>query len=92
MRNGGHPHWRAPNFNLSLAAPGNGNEGNVDLTLNLGTASVGNTCVSVGGAGSAETPRNQAWLILPSGANPAARATFGVYKGTNEFIYLRESY
>ena len=82
----------APNFSLSLVAPGNGNEGNVDLTLNLGTASVGNTCVSVGGAGSAETPRNQAWLILPSGANPAARATFGVYKGTNEFIYLRESY
>jgi hypothetical protein len=24
--------------------------------------------------------------------NPAARATFGVYKGANEFIYLREAY
>jgi hypothetical protein len=24
--------------------------------------------------------------------DPGARATFGVYKGANEFIYLRENY
>jgi len=24
--------------------------------------------------------------------DPTARATFGVYKGANEFIYLRENY
>jgi hypothetical protein len=35
-----------------------------------------------------------AWLqyAWSSGLNPMARATFGVYKGNNEFIYLRESY
>lgn len=37
-----------------------------------------------------------AWLQYPWGGaaavNPTARATFGVYKGSNEFIYLRETY
>ena len=39
-----------------------------------------------------------AWLqydwntTIPGLENPAARATFGVYKGSNDFIYLRESY
>jgi MSHA biogenesis protein MshQ len=36
------------------------------------------------------------WLQYPWGGgaaiNPTARATFGVYKGANEFIYLRENY
>jgi len=32
-----------------------------------------------------------AWLQY-GGLNPMARATFGVYKGNNEFIYLREAY
>jgi hypothetical protein len=39
-------------------------------------------------AGAADVSLNApAWL--PSNA---ARATFGVYKGNNEFIYLRENY
>lgn len=39
-----------------------------------------------------------AWLqydwntTSPTLENPTARATFGVYKGANEFIYLREAY
>ncbi len=33
------------------------------------------------------TPTAHAYMGLASGV-----ATFGVYKGTNEFIYLRESY
>ncbi|MDH2916912.1 MAG: hypothetical protein PXX77_08565 [Gallionella sp.] len=37
-----------------------------------------------------------AWLQYPWGGgaaiDPTARATFGVYKGNNEFIYLREAY
>ena len=36
------------------------------------------------------------WLLYPWGGgadvNPAGRATFGVYKGANEFIYQRETY
>jgi len=48
-----------------LTAPGAGNNGSVDMTVN---------------ALSAYLPGN------------TARATFGVYKGANEFIYLRENY
>jgi hypothetical protein len=82
----------APNLATRLASPGSGNNGWTDLTLNLGAAAVGNTCTNVGGPGSAETPANKPWLQNPGNTNPSARATFGVYKGNNEFIYLREVY
>lgn len=48
-----------------LAAPSAGNNGSVDMTVNVLSA------------------------YLPGNA---ARATLGVYKGSNEFIYLRENY
>lgn len=57
---------------INLTAPGAGNSGSVDLTLNV-----------------------PAWLEYNwTGAvgDPRARATFGVYKNKNEFIYQRESY
>ncbi len=47
-----------------LSAPGAGNNGSVDMNINV-------------------------YPYLPSNT---ARATFGVYKGANEFIYLRENY
>ena len=47
-----------------LSAPGAGNNGSVDMNVNV-------------------------YPYLPSNT---ARATFGVYKGANEFIYLRENY
>lgn len=50
--------------NYQLAAPGAGNNGSVDMSVNV-------------------------FSFLPSNV---ARATFGVYKGANEFIYLRENY
>ncbi|GAB4115350.1 MAG: hypothetical protein Fur0026_01090 [Sideroxydans sp.] len=81
-----------PNFTLRLAAPGSGNEGNADLTLNLGASGIGHTCTVVGGPGPAETPTSQPWLTLQGGGNPTARATFGIYKGNNSFIYFRENY
>lgn len=49
-----------------LAKPGAGNNGSVDMTVNVLSA------------------------YLPPGNT--GRATFGVYKGNNEFIYLRENY
>lgn len=51
---------------FQLSAPGAGNDGSLDMIVNVLSA------------------------YLPS-ANPA-RATFGVYRGSNEFIYLRENY
>jgi hypothetical protein len=82
----------SPNFKVNLSAPGTGNNGWTDLTLNLGAVPTGNRCTAVGGAGAASTTADRAWLQYPAGTNPTARATFGVYKGNNEFIYLRENY
>lgn len=93
----------SPMFALNLSKPGNGNNGWTNLTLNLGAVAAGNQCTVVGGAGAAATTTNQPWLQFPVGANPVARATFGVMGGNgamkangmregNEFIYLRENY
>jgi MSHA biogenesis protein MshQ len=70
------------------ATPGIGFAGNFNLWLKA--PGVGNTgAVTV-------TGNVPAWLQYPWGGgaatSPTARATFGVYKGANEFIYLRENY
>lgn len=69
--------------NLRLTKPGAGNNGSVDLTLNLTSAS-GNTCNTA--TASAASTANIPWF----GANPSARATFGIYK--TPIIYLRENF
>lgn len=84
-----------PAQKLNLSAPGTGNNGWTDVTLNLAGAS-GNQCVAVGAAGAVPVSVNAPWLqfhwVGPGigWQNPAARATFGIYKNANEFIYLRE--
>jgi hypothetical protein len=60
--------------NLSLSVPGVGNDGSVDLTLNLSQA----------------TGADMEWL-QPGGNNPTAKATFGIFKGNQRLIYMRES-
>ncbi len=62
---------------FNLAAPGAGNNGSVDMSI---PALTGASCYVV------PIPLG---CYLPSNT---ARATFGVYKGGNEFIYLRENY
>ncbi len=83
-----------PSFTVGLSAPGAGNAGWANLTLNLGASATGNQCTVVGGAGAAATTANVPWLQfnwLGSGAtNPVARATFGAYK--SPLIYRRENY
>jgi len=69
---------------LRLSAPGAANNGSVDLTVNTNGAA-GNTCIAA--VPSAAANANIPWL-----SSNTARATFGVYKGANEFIYLREVY
>ena len=59
---------------LSLSAPGVGNDGSVDLTLDLSQA----------------TGVNMEWL-RPNGSDPTAKVTFGIFKGNNHLIYMRES-
>jgi MSHA biogenesis protein MshQ len=80
-----------PRPTVTLSAPGAGNNGWADLTLNLGATAAGNQCTAVGGAA---TTANAPWLQfnwLGAGvANPTSQVTFGVYK--SPLIYRRENY
>ncbi|MDH3287714.1 MAG: hypothetical protein OEP48_08350 [Betaproteobacteria bacterium] len=82
---------------LTLAAPGSGNEGTVDLTVNLGSTGSGTTCTSVGG-GPTPVSGSNIWFLKGNwtgGAfdkDPSARATFGVFQGAEEVIFTRENF
>jgi len=82
---------------LVLAAPGSGNGGSVLLTVNLAAAAGGNTCTTQGGApGSATTanlPHLQGnWSGGTYDQNPTARATFGISRGSEEVVFVRENF
>ncbi len=82
---------------LILAAPGNGNDGAVRLTVNLGAAAAGTTCTVVGGAATPATAADRAylqgnWTGAAYDDDPSARTTFGTFKGTGEVIYIRENF
>ena len=66
-----------------------------DLTLNLSTPT-GTVCTVVGGTGPSATSMNAPWLQFKWNgsvlSNPSARATFGIFKNSNQFIYRRELY
>lgn len=68
---------------LKLTKSGAGNDGSVDVSINL-SAAAGSTCLSA--TGSAATNAGLPWL----GSNPNARASFGIYK--TPIIYLRENF
>ena len=81
--------------NLIMAKPSGGAMGSVDLAVNLGTTASGNTCV--GGSSVAHSAANKtylqgAWTGGTYTVNPSARATFGVYKGSDEVIFIRENF
>ena len=84
---------------LRLAAPGNGNKGSVDGTLQLGAslAPAGALrCAAIGPSAVAAAPANIPWLQsrAPGGTtfdqNPSARFSFGQYR--SPLIRLREMY
>lgn len=80
---------------LRLGAPGAGNTGSVDLRLNLGVTGSGNACVggaSIAASGAAQSWLQGAWNGAAYDQNPAARASFGLYRGSRALIYLREMY
>lgn len=78
--------------NLSKPSPTPAGKGSVDLCVDLGTDPVGGTVCSA--TASANLPYLQGlWSPGTSYNNdPKVRATFGVFKGNDEFIYLREMY
>jgi hypothetical protein len=86
---------------LVMRKPGSTNAGSVDLTANLGAATVvPNTCTAIGAGPITSGPASAANLPYLQGdwgggaltGNPVSRATFGIYKNASEFIYFRENY
>jgi hypothetical protein len=82
---------------LQLAAPGSGNNGSVDLTVNLGTSAGGNSCTTQGGAPAAATTASQPhlqgnWTGGAYDVNPTARASFGIFRGAEEVVFVRENF
>lgn len=81
-----------PNQTVRLSAPGVGNAGWADISLNLASSASGNACVSAAptAAGTANQPALQFNWFGSGNQNPRARASFGVYKNADQFIYSRE--
>jgi len=79
-------------INLSKPSPTPTGKGSVDLCVDLGADPGGGTVCSA--AASANLPYLQGLWSPGSSYNndPKVRATFGVFKGNEEFIYLREVY
>ncbi|OYW15491.1 MAG: hypothetical protein B7Z46_00210 [Hydrogenophilales bacterium 12-64-6] len=89
--------FNAGRGNLRLSAPGTNNTGSVDLTVQLGATASGSTCVA--GAVTPAVAASQSWLQghwngtpVQYDQNPAARASFGLHRGSKPLIYLREMY
>lgn len=81
-----------PASRLTLGPPGAGHSGSVDLTVRLG-AGAGATCrdpLPVGPpyAPGTVTSAGAPWLQPPPASDPAARATFGIYR--DKMIFRRE--
>ena len=80
---------------ITLSAPGGGNNGSVDVAINLGTGANADACPAFAPAA---TAGNKSYLrgswCTPPGTytkDPSARARFGI-RGGDERIYLRENY
>lgn len=78
-----------------LSAPGAGNNGSVDLTVNLSASGSGSTCIAgaavpVVGAGRSYLRGN--WTGGAYDQDPSGRGTFGAYRGGEETIYQRENF
>ncbi len=79
---------------ISLSAPGAGNNGSVDLAVNLGTGAAAAACPAfapAATAGSLAHLRGQ-WCGAAHDKDPSSRARFGIRAGTDQRIYMRENY
>ena len=79
---------------LRLSAPGAANNGSVDVSVNLTGATAGASCTSgmPASTGAGKTYLQGAWCGTTYVNDPTARATFGTYRNTDEFIYQQENF
>jgi MSHA biogenesis protein MshQ len=78
--------------NLRLSKPGAGNTGSVDLAVQLGATASGSTCPAGPAVAASQSWLQGRWSGGAYDQNPAARASFGLHRGSKPLIYLREMY
>lgn len=81
---------------LVMSAPGTGNNGSVDIVLNLGSTTTIDSCLSwtvtPTPAGANLSHLRGRWCGATYTKDPTGRASFGVYKGAEEVIFTRENF
>ncbi len=82
---------------LTLGPPGGGRYGSVDLALSLGSGSADASCLQPWTPARAATAGANLGFLRgawcgSSDKDPAARATWGVYGGSDDKLYMREDY
>ncbi|MFZ2990894.1 DUF6701 domain-containing protein, partial [Ideonella sp.] len=85
---------------LTLAAPGGGRSGTLDVALSLGSTATDASCLQPWTPGSGDAASAGANLAHLRGAwcgssmdkDPSARASFGLFRGAEHLLHLRENY
>lgn len=83
---------------LKLRAPTGGRRGTVDLALSLGSTAADASCLqtwapdilATTGAGLGHL--RGAWCASTYSKDPSARASFGLYRGADSMVYMRENH
>ncbi|MGM9515195.1 DUF6701 domain-containing protein [Roseateles sp. DB2] len=81
---------------ITLAKPGTNRSGSYDLALALGSSATDASCLSWTPSPAASSGANLSHLRWPwcgtaADKDPSARASFGLYTGTDSIIYQREN-
>jgi MSHA biogenesis protein MshQ len=86
--------FNAGRGSLRLPAPGAGRRGSVDVSVNLTGVAAGASCTAgmPASTGSGLGYLQGAWCGANADDDPTARATFGIYRNSNQFIYQQENY
>ncbi len=82
---------------LAMSAPGAANNGSADVVLNLGTTTTIDSCPTWTPPTPTPTGANLSylrgrWCGATYTKDPTARATFGVRRGSDEVIHIRENF
>jgi MSHA biogenesis protein MshQ len=90
----------APTF-VTLRSPTNARLGSMDVAISLGTAAADNSCLTTSSgwtptkaatAGANLTSLRGAWCGTAATSDPSARATWGLYRGSDGIVFQRENY
>lgn len=86
---------------ITLAAPGGGRLGSMDVAVALGSTPTDSSCLKTAAGWVAAKPATAganlaslrgAWCGAAATSDPSARATWGLYRGSDGVVYQRENY